>query len=456
MKRKAIFINFLAIVISFLTVLINNTQDLSINSRLVLFILYFMLIVIFSIVRMKGIKNCFFNINFIYSCVFFAYSFIGPLIFVIDNYSPRYYYFFYNTATMNQALQIYVNIYIIFNILSFTFNKIKVIDMKTQIDKLKAKTLNLNNTLTIFDFLALFSTFYCLIKLILCGTSFFNLSTLQKRDVLNSGISHYINLYVIVYSLFLVLPFLFKNQKKNFAFYVRIFNISIYWAIFLTCERSVFVAFLIGFIMLFATKLEKIKLKHILTIIFIFVLFLFSAAMRENISFSNHKINDVLYSSTTEYYCTFTITNALLNYNGKLNYGKTYYYDSFTKLFPSFILKNKPKDLSQQFKEQNNLNVGFAFNPVAEGIINFGTIGATIFVPILMLFITSIAEKLGKINILYYVIVACYSLYYCRGAFSNFFFDIIFCYITIFCIYKVNFLGGKNENDRINNISQVF
>ena len=47
------------------------------------------------------------------------------------------------------------------------------------------------------------------------------------------------------------------------------------------------------------------------------------------------------------------------------------------------------------------------------------------------------AEKFGKKNILYYIIVACYSLYYCRGAFSNFFFDILFCYTTIFCIYKI-------------------
>lgn len=453
MKKNEMFINFISIFVSFLMILINNLIDYNIKVRLILFFLYFCFIIIFSVVRMKEIKNCFFNINFIYGCVFFVYSFVGPLIFVLDNYSPRYYYFNYNTTTMNQALKIYINIYSIFNILSFTFNKIKPIDMKTRVDNLKFKTMSLNNTLTIYDFIALFSTLYCLIKLILCGTSFFGLSTLQKRDVLNSGISHYINLYVIVYSLFLILPFLFKNQKKNFAFYTRVLNIAVYWCIFLTCERSVFVAFLIGFIMLFVTKLNKIKLKHILMITFIFVMFLFSAATRENISFSNHKINDVLYSSTTEYYCTFTITNALLNYNEKLSYGKTYYYDSFTKLFPSFILKNKPKDLSQQFKEKNNLNVGFAFNPVAEGIINFGIFGATIFVPMLMFVITSIAEKFGKKNILYYVIVACYSLYYCRGAFSNFFFDIIFCYVIIFCIYKINFLGGKNERSGINNIS---
>ncbi len=454
MKKNEFFINLISIFVSFLIILINTVKDYNIKLRLVLYLLYFGFIIIFSIKRMKSLKNCFFNINFIYGCVFFAYSFIGPLMFVLDNYSPRFYYFNYNQTTMNEALKIYINIYSIFNILSFAFNKIKVIDMKSKVDNLKTKTMNLNSELTIYDFIALFSTLYCLIKLISCGTSFFGLSTLQKRDVLNSGISHYINLYVIVYSLFLVLPFLFKNQKKNFAFYIRVLNIAVYWCIFLTCERSVFVAFFIGVIMLFATRVNKIKFKHILMISVIFVAFLFSAAIRENISFSNHRINDVLYSSTTEYYCTFTITNALLNYNPEeLSYGKTYYYDSFTKLFPSFILPNKPKDLSQQFKEKNNLNVGFAFNPVAEGIINFGIFGATIFVPMLMFLITSIAERMGKINILYYIIVACYSLYYCRGAFSNFFFDILFCYIVIFCIYKINFLGGKNEKSRIDNIS---
>ena len=47
---------------------------------------------------------------------------------------------------------------------------------------------------------------------------FFGLSTLQKRDVLNSGISHYINLYVIVYSLFLVLPSYLKTEKRILHF----------------------------------------------------------------------------------------------------------------------------------------------------------------------------------------------------------------------------------------------
>ena len=91
MKKNEMFINFMSIFGSLLIVLLNNVVDYNIKMRLLLFFLYFCFIIIVSVVRMKEIKNCFFNINFIYGCVFFAYSFIGPLIFVLDNYSPRYY-----------------------------------------------------------------------------------------------------------------------------------------------------------------------------------------------------------------------------------------------------------------------------------------------------------------------------------------------------------------------------
>ena len=82
---------------------------------------------------------------------------------------------------MNEALKIYINIYSIFNILSFAFNKIKVIDMKSKVDNLKTKTMNLNSELTIYDFIALFSTLYCLIKLISYGTSFFWFINITKK-----------------------------------------------------------------------------------------------------------------------------------------------------------------------------------------------------------------------------------------------------------------------------------
>ena len=67
MKKNEMFINFMSIFGSLLIVLLNNVFDYNIKMRLLLFFLYFCFITIVSVVRMKEIKNCFFNINFIIS-----------------------------------------------------------------------------------------------------------------------------------------------------------------------------------------------------------------------------------------------------------------------------------------------------------------------------------------------------------------------------------------------------
>ena len=77
MKKNEMFINFISIFVSFLIILINNVIDYNIKMRLILFLLYFCFIIIFSVVRMKEIKNCFFNINFIYGCVFLLIHLLG-------------------------------------------------------------------------------------------------------------------------------------------------------------------------------------------------------------------------------------------------------------------------------------------------------------------------------------------------------------------------------------------
>lgn len=453
-KKRDLIINFTMVLFSIIIMFFNNNMVLSLEQRLIISFVYFAIYIVNSIIKVKGIKNIFFSIEIIYSIVFFAYMSLGALIFVLDGYSPRFYYFKYNLNSMNKTLAIYLNIYCIFNAICFFTNSIREYNMKANLEKIENKTLELNNEFTIFDFIALFATLYCLIRLLSKGISFFSLTTLERRAVLNSGISHYINLYVIVYSLFLATTHIFKKFNKNVVYKFRILNILVYWLIFLTCERSVFVAFLIGFFMIFAVTIKKIRFYHIFIIVVITISFLFSAALRENIKLSSHKLGDVIYGSTTEYYCTFTISNYYVQNKQDLLYGKTYVVDSISKLFPSFLLKNKPKDLSQKFKEENNLNVGFAFNPVAEGIMNFGEVGAVIVVPLITFMIITIAKIFAKKNVLYYIITACYSLYYCRGAFSNYFFDIVFCYCLIFVFYKFTIgRGKKHEKNRIGNIS---
>lgn len=440
-RKKDLLNNILFAIIFFIIILINRyINNTSCNLLLMIYldlisgILFFLC----SFLKLKNFKELFRSIEFMYGISFFIYSIIGSIIFVLDNYIPRFYYFRISESIMAKTLSIYIYTFCFYSILCFGFNKIKYTDFDSIIEK-SSKTQKLSRiNFIIFDMIAILAIFMNLTKILKYGSSFFLLSTASKRSIINNGISHYINLFMIVYSLFLTFIMISKeNWKKNKDIVLNIIIISLYWLITLTCERRMFVTFFIGFVFILLYKVKKIKIKDLLVFIFIIIFLLFSAALRDNISLKNHSLVDVIYSSTTEFYCTFMISDAYVANQHDLLYGKTYIVDSISKLFPRFILKNKSEDLSFQFAKEYNTNVGFAFNPVAEGILNFGK-WAPIGVSIIMLIITSIARKLINKNILYYIVILTFVLDFCRGAFSNVFFDSIFCIVLIFLLFKVS------------------
>lgn len=437
MKKKEFILNILFSLIFTLFIIINKVT-MNNNCTLVFKILLDLLVgvffVIFSFIRLKSFKNMYRNIYFIYGLFFFIYSIIGCVIFVLDNYSPRFYYFKINEGILVQTLAIYINVFCIYNIFICIFNRIKIIDFDKALNKNGNSNIISNNMIIFFDIIAIVMALWNLYKILKCGSSFFSLSTSSKRLIIDSGVSHYINLFMIVYSLYISLIYITK--KGGYKNKLSIFSIVIYWLVTLTCERRMFVTFLIGFIFIMLYKFEKIGFKKLIIIVLTFILLLFSAAIRDNVKFSNHKFIDVLYSSATEFYCTFMISDAYVYDKHELEYGKTYIVDSLSKLLPQAILTNKSEDLSFKFKKEYNTNVGFAFNPVAEGILNFGNF-APIMVAIIMFLICLFALAISKKNILYYIILLTFSLDFCRGAFSNVFFDTIFCYVLIFVLSRV-------------------
>lgn len=434
-NKNQLFINFCSIVCFCIILFINNCFINNLTHAIILNIFAFFTFLLFCVLRLKGLKNCIYSVEFIYGIVFWIYSIIGPIIFSLDNYSPRYYYFQINSSYMFKTLVLYINIFMIYGIICFAFNKIKNRNIDKKILNLEEKTAILNNKVNLLDFVNIFASLSVLYKLLSYGSAFFSLQTLVKRDILNSGISHYLNLFMVVYSLFIALAFFSKN-KKNTLFKFRFFITLLYWFVYVTCERRMFVSFLIGLILIAFAKLKKIKLKHIICVFMVMAFFLLIAAYREGILNKDRKINDILYSSTTEYYCTFSISESYIVKPPELKYGKTYVFDTLTKLVPRYFYPNKPEDLSQTFKKENNLNVGFAYNPVAEGILNFGK-SAFIFVPLIIFMITIICNYLSKKNVLYFLIICVNSLDFFRGAFSNYFFDVLFCIIIAFIIYGV-------------------
>ena len=344
-----------------------------------------------------------------------------------------------NEGSMSNTLAVYINIFAILNILFFTLNRFKNNNVNEKFQKLSEKDSNLNLKLNLFDLVAVFCSFFSLFKLIAYGPEFYSLSTLAKREILNTGFTHYICLYMVVYSLFVSLNFALKG-KKGLFYRTRLIILIIYWGIFLTCERRIFVIFCLGFIMLFIYRQTKIKLRYIFLTGVCTILLMFATAVRENVNFNRNDFTDVLYMSTTEFYCTFSITNAYIVNPPKLLNGRTYVYDTISKFFPRAIFSNKPDDLSQIFKKQYNLKVGFAYNPIAEGILNFGGM-AVFMVPLIVLFLTIIANKLSNKNILFYIIIAISSFDFYRGPFSNFIFDIVFSIFMLIFIFNFSKRG---------------
>lgn len=440
-NKNQLLINFCGILCFCVILFINNLLINNLSDAIILDFISFLVFFIFCVLRLRGLKNCIYSVEFIYGIVFWIYSIIGPIIFSLDNYSPRYYYFPINSSYMFDTLVLYINVFLVYSIICFTFNRIKNRNIDVDILKLEDKTVILNNRVNLLDMVNMFASFLVLYKLLSYGPGFFSLHTLVKRDILNSGISHYLNLFMIVYSLFIALAFFSKN-KKNTLYKFRFSITLIYWLIYVTCERRMLVSFIIGLILISFANLKKIKIKHIFSVLIIIVFFLSIAAFREGILNKDRKINDILYSSTTEYYCTFSITESYIVRPPELKYGQTYFFDTLTKMVPRSFYPNKPEDLSQIFKKENKLNVGFAYNPVAEGILNFGKY-AFIFVSFVTFLITFVCNYLSKKNVLYFLIICVNSLDFFRGAFSNFFFDVLFCIIVAFIIYGIKI---KNNN----------
>ena len=199
-----------------------------------------------------------------------------------------------------------------------------------------------------------------------------------------------------------------------------------------------FVMFFIVLAIMLASKIQKLKPRYIIAGLLAVLGLLGVGALRDNITTRNHDIRDVIYSSTTEFYCTFMISNSYVVKNPELRYGQTYTYDSITKMIPKAIYPSKPDDLSVQYKRQYKTNVGFAYNPIAEAILNFGTGLAPLVTAMIMFAICVIAVRLGRRNALYYILFVILSIDFCRGAFSNLFFDTVFGCLLIMFMIKIS------------------
>lgn len=433
MKGKKINANLIIYILGISVLLmLNNLCNLSIKGILFLYICAYLVFLISCFNKFKSIKLLVCSSEFIYLSVFFIYSLPASFQFIFDNYVPRISYFLINYSIILQTLKLYFNIFLVTLFLICLFGGIKNIS-EYNVKEQYVKKINIG--LDVFDFISLFVViyfYYLHLKsgLNLSSTYFMTLRMSIQSDIGN--LNSYIYLYMISYCFTNFYIIINDNRTKNKLQNIKVLYFVIisilFWGISLLTDRRNFVNLLLLILLCSINKIKKIKFKNVFSIILCVLILLSISYFRSNTL--SRKFNDIMFLSTGEFVLTNYVSSYYINHNFDKYYGSTYVFDTFTSFIPRSLYKNKPELLSKRFKKQTGINVAYAYNPVAEGIVNFGTIGAIFVVPCVLLFLSNLAYFFGKKNLIFFYIVCGESINFCRGIFSVSMFSIVF--ISIF------------------------
>lgn len=443
-------IGYLSFFISCLGVINIFFRD-SLEKILIAYIMIFIGYTFHCYNRLKSIKQMVTAVDYFLIAIFVPYSIIAPSIFIIEKYIPRINIINIDYVIMSNTLLLYYNILCITIILLILFSNLKTLNIYNATQKMGSYiSRKLINSLSIWDFIALICALLLLWRFAMVYDSYFSMSTLQKRAALSTSYSHYSNLYMVVYCAIYFIGYMFSRRKRLLV--PRAMTIIIYWCIYAFSERRMLIRLIFTIVILFCGKIKKVKPSYIITFGFVIGIFLTQAARRAGLSIKTSDIGDFIYMSTTEFNCTFFVSNYYVGTKDfNMYFGKTYIIDSLTYLLPSFIYPNKTIGLSTMFKQLVGLKVAFSFNPVAEGLINFGS-AAVITVPNLFFLLIKIIKWIYKKNVIIYALIVASLIDFHRGAFSNFFFDSIFIIVIVFCMTYINskIINIKHERSDLN------
>ncbi|MZK52740.1 O-antigen polymerase [Clostridium beijerinckii] len=424
--------------ISYILVILNKK---SIESLIIMFILN----CIYYSFAIKGISgnNLIRNIFFILPTVFFLYAVSSPIIFVLNEYKPVVNYFYVDYNIVFETLKIYYFAYLIIIFGGIVFYR----DMSVK-NKVLIKVRNKRNIcVNIFCYILILGT--CEYFIIKYGTNIFNMS---KTDILyggniNAQLIHYINIVLVCFSYKILSNLIINKVNDKFS----IFMISFYWIFSLTLGmRRELVLLILMLVFTYSIEKEKISKRIYIFITFILIYLLFYAFIRQDYYSLNENLGRVLYVSLAEFILPQYISYYYFVASSSLKYGVTYLY-AFTQFIPRILYESKPINLGIQFIQQSGVNVGFAFNPIAEGLINFGKYSSLI-VGILVLALMIYGREVYRKNNLIYIILLASSVDFNRGQFSVYLIDIIIIYFILrgFGISKPSITmqsNNKGENE---------
>lgn len=403
----------------------------------IFFFLYIMTIVFFA-AFFGNLKRLVTSIETIYVTVYFVYAVMNAVQYLLDNGSQRMWYFTVTDTIMVATLTIYLNIFIIFILLLLLTGYPKKNTFENVAASLKESNLKISANFNAFDIIAFgcfLIFFFMFIRNIPNVFSFISL-----RRVMRFSGQQYIWLYMMAYSISFLSGIPFERHylfKKNNL--IRTLIIVGFWALSILIDRRHIVPVIMAVALLILATKRDVKLRTLIPFAIIIVGLLVLAVIRLGYSMDSLPVSTLIYTMFGE----FILTNYVSCYYvamppATLMRGSTYIWNTITKLIPRAIYAGKPLDLAQVFYNQViKSGSGFAFNPVAEGLINFGTL-SVITTPLIIYFVMRLGARVYKKEPLFYLMICAYSFDFFRGEFANSMFDILVLYICLHFMSRLN------------------
>ncbi len=426
-NKKGIRLTFIVMIL-FLELVV-YTFNPAISISLGIFVLFYILTLLAFRSLLGSWGKVVTSIETIYLSVSFIYSIMASVQFKLDNGSQRVWYFAITEDLMRKTLNLYLQIFMLFVLLLFLFGH-----PKNNFGKIDEKLIVVKNArkMLLADIIA-----------ILCTSFFFyfgikNINQLLssyrdfRRSMKFSG-QQYVWLYMMAYTISFLsgtsVDHTFLLKRSNFF---RLAIIASFWGVSILSDRRHIIPVIIAVFLMVMSQNKTIDPKYIIRFAIIVVFMMIYAVVRLGLSVGGVPIQTLVYTMCGEFILTQYVTCYYISHPvSELLFGKSYVWYTMTKAIPRLFYSGKPLDLSLTFyNEVIKSGSAFAFNPVAEGLINFG--GFSVFVtPIIIYLFMQIGVKIGKKEPLFYFIICAYSLDFFRGEFANCIFDVVFLYLCV-------------------------
>lgn len=417
---------------------INSENNEKLFFILMLFIISY---VIYSSILGAYIKECIFiDFNFIFLSIFLLYSIIGPLYYIIFDARFITYEVYSGIDVVQKTLIQYFGFFIIFSSMTF-FKTIKKETLNIEINKIGKFSF-------ITDFIAIIILSYWIFLIVSrVGLNIFSLDKSSILDLIGENKivtygDYFMISYTIYYFIFYINKYFYTKKLKSFI-NLKILVILAYYSsnIIIGNRRSFLILMIMAFVLIsnYIIKSGKFKyFKYLFTIVGALVIFLLAKGITREVGgldTAEYKytkfFGEFVYNQWVSYYYVNDLGNRFSLYNGI-----TFFLYPIIFLFPSFIIKNKPEELALIFWREANTNQALAFNPVSEGILNFGNYSIILTPIVYYLYLNFVNYK--KYAPYLYVVLIGSAMDICRGQFAIVFFEVIFVYISFRIIKFLN------------------